>query len=142
MLVSFRVKILRPTAKLPAYAHPGDAGMDLFAPESVTISAHERVIIPMGISFEFPEGYVALIMDKGGPSAKYGLTTLGGVVDAGYRGELMVTMLNTTDTDYTFAPGDKIAQLLIQPVVYAEISEVAALSDHERGEGRFGSTGK
>jgi dUTP pyrophosphatase len=94
----------------------------------------------LGFALEFPEGYGAFVMDKGG-RAQAGLKTLGGVFDAGYRGEYNVQLVNLGSESYTVEPGDKIAQLVLLPVAHAELEEVDELSDTVRGEGRFGSTG-
>lgn len=140
--IDVRVKKLKLEAKLPTYAHPGDAGMDLYAAEATTISAHGRGVVSTGLAFAIPDGYVGLVWDKSGLALKAGITTMAGVLDAGYRGELQVVLHNTTDTDYTFAVGDKVAQLLVQPIVQGLIAEVSDLDDTSRGVGGFGSTGK
>ncbi len=140
--MQLRVKKLDTDARLPLYAHKGDAGMDLFALEETVLLPHTQVSIRTGIAFEIPEGYVGLIWDKSGLSHKHGLKTFGGVVDAGYRGEISVGIMNLSDTPYVFEKGHKIAQMLIQPVVSASIVESDTLSDSSRGEGGFGSTGK
>ena len=133
---------MHPDAKLPTYAHNGDAGFDLYAIESVTIRVSERVLVSTGISMEIPDGYVGLIWDKSGLSMNHGLKNLGGVVDAGYRGEIKAGMVNLSAEDYTITVGHKVAQMLIQKVEHAEITEVTELSDSTRGKGGFGSTGK
>ena len=140
--MEIRVKKLRPDAKLPAFAHPGDAGMDLFAPEEVTLQPGERVKIGTGIAVEIPHGYVGLIWDKSSIAATHCLKHLGGVMDAGYRGEYIVTLINLSTTPYTIEKHHKIAQLLIQKVEHPNIIEAEELSDSSRGAGAFGSTGK
>jgi dUTP pyrophosphatase len=136
------VKKLNPHAKLPTFAHDSDAGMDLYCVEAITINPGERLgQIKTGIAVSIEEGYVGLIWDKSGISQKHGLKTLGGVVDAGYRGEILVGLINISDTAYSFEVGDKIAQLLIQKVEHPEIIEVESLEDTARGTGGFGSTG-
>lgn len=140
--MQIRFKKLHPDAKTPTYGHPGDAGLDLYASETVTIAPGERVRVPTGIAFEIPEGYVALVWDKSGVSTRDGLTVLGGVFDAGYRGEFLITMLNISDTAFTFEKGHKVAQVLIQPIVSADLVEAEDLSDTSRGEGSVGSTGR
>lgn len=127
---------------IPSYAHPGDAGLDLCARETITLKPGERAAIPTGLRFEIPEGYAGLIWDKSGLSIREGLKTLGGVVDAGYRGEVLVGMVNLGSKSYTFLRGHKVAQLLIQKVERVEIIEMEALDKTDRGEGGFGSTGK
>lgn len=140
--MELKVKKLHPDAKIPTYAHHNDAGFDLYAMESVTIPVGVRVLVGTGIAVEIPDGYVGLIWDKSGLSNNHGLKTLGGVMDAGYRGEIKVGLMNLSDEDYTITTGHKVAQMLIQKVEHAEIKEVAELTDTARGHGGFGSTGK
>lgn len=135
------IKKLDPNATLPAFAHPTDAGLDLCALEAIVIPPHTRVQVRTGLAFAIPEGYVGLVWDKSGVSHKGGLKTLGGVIDAGYRGEVMVGLYNTSDQPYTFAAGNKVAQILIQKVEQPEIVEVDELDETTRGTGAFGSTG-
>lgn len=132
---------LTPEAKVPTYAHATDAGMDMYAAAAVTIPAHERVLVSTGIAMAIPEGYVGLIWDKSGIATKRGVTTLAGVVDAGYRGEVQIALYNTTEETVTFAAGEKVAQMVIQPVLQPELIEVDELEQSERGKGGFGSTG-
>ena len=127
---------------MPAYAHEGDAALDLFCLETVTIKPSERVKIRTGVALEFPAGYVALVWDKSGVANNHGLKTLGGVVDSSYRGELLVGLHNFSLEPYTFESGHKVAQLIIQSVVSATVEEVSELSDTARGESGFGSTGR
>lgn len=141
-MLTLKIKKLFPDAVLPSFAHPGDAGMDLFARKNILIKKGERKKIGTGIAIELPHGYVALIWDKSGLATNHGLTNLGGVIDAGYRGEYFVTLLNSGVEDYTIEKGHKIAQLLIQKVEHPTIEEVSELSDSRRGAGGFGSTGK
>ncbi len=136
-----KIKKLKSEAKLPKYAHPGDVGLDLFSMETVTIKPGEHYRLWHGFALEFPSGYAALVKDKSSIS-KSGLHTMGGVFDAGYRGEYNTHLVNLTDKPYTIEVGDKVSQLIIFPVAIAEIEEVEELSDSERGEGGFGSTGK
>lgn len=140
--MELKVKKLHGDAKLPTYAHKSDAGFDLCANESVTIPVGARVIVGTGIAMEIPDGYVGLIWDKSGLSNNHGLKVLGGVVDAGYNGEVRVGIMNLGAEEYTVTAGHKIAQMLIQKVEHAEIKEVTELSDTARGHGGFGSTGK
>ena len=137
-----KVKKLSPEAKVPTYAHPGDAGLDIFSFEKVTIESGERKLLRTAIAVEIPDGFVGLWWDKSGLSNKHGLKILGGVIDAGYRGELMVGLINLSEQSYTVEAGDKITQMLIQKVEAAEIEEVDELSVSSRGEGKFGSTGR
>ena len=139
--MKIKVKKLKPEAKLPSYAHPGDVGLDLYALEGVTIPPGGHARIWHGFALEFSEGYGGIIMDKGSIS-KAGLCHMGGVYDAGYRGEYNTHLVNLSTEPYTFEAGDKVAQLVILPVAIVELEEVEELSDSARGEGRFGSTGK
>ena len=139
--MKLQVKRLTTTAKMPYFAHPEDAGMDLFADESVTIEPGVRVQVKTGIAAAIPDGYVGLVWDKSGLSHRFGLKTLGGVIDAGYRGEVLVGIVNIGDTAHTFQIGDKIAQMLIQKVEHPILEEVTALDETVRGEKGFGSTG-
>lgn len=136
-----KIKKLKESAKLPTYHHPGDVGMDLYSMEKVTVKPGEHYRFWHGFALEFPEGYGAFIMDKGSIS-KAGLHAMGGVFDAGYRGEYNTHLVNLSDKSYTFEEGDKVSQLVIMPVAIAKLKEVKKLSESARGEGRFGSTGK
>jgi dUTP pyrophosphatase len=127
---------------LPKYALQGDAAFDLLASEPVTLKPSERVQVKTGLKMEIPDGYVGFIWDKSGLSHKAGLKTLGGVIDSGYRGEVMVGMINLSDAPYTFERGNKVAQMCIQKKEDVTIVEVEELSETARGEGGFGSTGK
>ncbi|MDR1634930.1 MAG: dUTP diphosphatase [Bifidobacteriaceae bacterium] len=130
---------------LPAYAHPGDAGLDLFsADDAVLAPAGGRVTVATGLRLALPHGFVGLVHPRSGLAAKHGVTVVNapGTVDAGYRGEIKVTLLNTDPvTPFTVHRGDRIAQLLIQRVETAKLIEVERLPGSVRGEGGFGSTG-
>jgi dUTP pyrophosphatase len=139
--MQLEIKKLHPDAKVPTYAHEGDAGMDLYALFPITIPAGERAVVSTGIAMAIPLGHVGLIWDKSGLSNKCGLKVIGGVIDAGYRGEVLVGILNTSKETYTYNVGDKIAQMLIQAVVQPELITVDELDSTTRGAGRFGSTG-
>ena len=132
------------TAPIPAYAHPGDAGADLTTRDAVTLAPGERLTVRTGVRIALPAGYVALIHPRSGLASKHGVTIVNapGTVDAGYRGELMVTLLNTdTRESVEFAAGDRIAQLVIQRVEHARFVPVSSLPGSLRGESGFGSTG-
>ena len=137
-----KVKKLNPDAKTPAYAHPGDAGLDLFSIEDVVIKPGERYAVATGLALELEPGFVSLIWDRSGVALKNGMKTMGGVIEHTYRGEYKIIMFNTSHEDYQIKKGDRIAQLLVQPVITAEVVEVDNLSETARGEGAFGSTGK
>lgn len=137
-----KVKKLDPTAVLPSYAHPGDAGLDMFSNETVKIPPGQVRKIHSGISLEIPKGYVGLVWDKSGLSMNHSIKSLGGVIDAGYRGEITFGMINLGKKAYTFEKGHKVAQMLIQKVEIVKISEAKGLTNTKRGKGGFGSTGK
>ena len=139
--MKIKVKKLKEGAKLPTYAHPGDIGLDLYAMEDKVLAPMEHYRFWHGFALEFPEGYGAIIMDKGSIS-KAGLHHMGGVHDAGYRGEYNTLLVNLGTEPYAFEKGDKVSQLVIMPIVIAELEEADTLSDSSRGEGMFGSTGK
>ena len=127
----------------PTYAQPGDAGADLRAAVDAVIPAMGRLTVRTGVSIALPDGYVGLVHPRSGLSAKHGITVLNapGTVDAGYRGEIAVTLYNSTNEDFVVTKGDRIAQLVIQKVETAEFIEVAELPGSERAAGGFGSTG-
>ncbi len=135
------VKKLFPDALVPLRAHEGDAGVDLFSYENRVLAPGERALISTGISVAVPDGFVFLIKDRSGLAAKHGLTTLAGVVDSGYRGEVKVVLLNTGSKPYSISKGDRIAQALVLPVPDFVVEEVDDLDSSSRGEGGFGSTG-
>lgn len=129
---------------LPVYAHPGDAGADLVAAEDVVLGPGERATVPTGLKIALPAGYVAFVVPRSGLAAKHGLTIVNspGTVDAGYRGEIRVTLLNTDPREsYAIATGDRIAQLIVMALPAVRFVEVDRLPGSERGEGGFGSTG-
>lgn len=139
--MEIKIKKLHPDAQLPKYAHASDAGMDLYAVESVTIPPGEHRLVKTGIAIVFPEGYAALVWDKGGVANKRHLKTVGGVFDAEYRGEYLIGLYNFGAEPQTFCAGDKVTQLLIQKVEHPTIVEVDSLDETARGAGAFGSTG-
>lgn len=140
--MDLEVKRLDARAKLPTYAYASDAGLDLYAVEDTIVPAHGRVMITTGLSVAVPEGYVGLVWDRSSLPAKFGLHILAGVIDSGFRGELKLVVLNTSDQDYKITASDKVAQFLIQPVAHVEVLEVEKLPPSERGQGGFGSSGK
>lgn len=137
-----RVKKVHPEAKLPIYAHPGDVGMDLCTVEEVVVPAGKSARLKSGISVEIPEGYAGLCWDKSGLSMNHRIKVLAGVIDAGFRGEIVMSVINLGQEAYFFKKGDKVMQMLIQKVEVPEIVEVRELSETQRGEKGFGSTGK
>lgn len=140
--MKLQVKTLTADAKLPSFANEHDAGMDLYANQTVTIEAHERAVVSTGIAVAIPVGYVGLVWDKSGMATKYGLTTLAGVIDAGYRGEVLIAIYNTSNQAFVAEAGKKIAQLLIQPILRCTIEKAEELPESERGEKGFGSSGE
>jgi dUTP pyrophosphatase len=129
---------------VPVYAHPGDAGADLVAAEAAHLEPGQRALIGTGVRIALPDGYVAFVVPRSGLSAKHGITVVNspGTVDAGYRGEIKVTLLNTDATEpFDVAPGDRIAQLIVMAVPRANFIPVETLPESVRGEGGFGSTG-
>lgn len=128
----------------PRYAHPGDAGADLVAAEPVRLEPGERALVGTGVRIALPDGYAAFVVPRSGLAAKHGITIVNspGTVDAGYRGEIKVSLLNTDSSSaYDVAVGDRIAQLIIMPVTRANFIPVAELPDSARGADGFGSTG-
>lgn len=139
-----QLKMLDPDLEAPSYAHPGDAGADLRSRVDVVLQPGERKLVPTGVAIALPEGFVALIHPRSGLATKHGLTIVNapGTVDAGYRGEIAVTLLNTDATQsIELGRGDRIAQMVIQRVEYAQFIPVSELSESVRGTGGFGSTG-
>lgn len=136
---------LDPDLPPPSYAHPGDAGADLRARESVTLQpAGGRALVPTGVAVALPPGTAGFIQPRSGLALKHGVTCLNtpGLIDCGYRDELKVLLVNTDPTEpFTIERGDRIAQLVIQRVEAADFIEVADLGDSARGTGGFGSTG-
>jgi dUTP pyrophosphatase len=143
MRVELRVRRLRDDVSVPAYAHPGDAGLDLAAAERTRIEPGARAAVPTGLAVAVPDGWVGLVHPRSGLARRHGLTVANapGTIDAGYRGELVVLLVNLGADPVTVEAGDRIAQLLLQQVGHAEVVEVDTLDDTERGSGGFGSSG-
>jgi len=142
--VEIAVRLLDADLPLPAYAHPGDAGADLVAAEEVTLAPGERRIVRTGVAIALPEGYVGLVHPRSGLAAKLGITVLNapGTVDAGYRGEILVNLVNHDPRNIAhLSRGDRIAQLVVQRVERAAFHLVEELPDSARGAGGHGSTG-
>ncbi len=133
-----------PDLPMPAYSHPGDAGADLYAAVDVRLEPGERVLVPTGIAIALPDGFVALVHPRSGLAAKHGVSIVNtpGTVDAGYRGEIKVLLINhDRSRAVSFRRGDRIAQLVIQRFERASFSEVETLPESTRGSGGYGSTG-
>ena len=143
--MTLRVARLDPRATLPTRAHPGDAGLDLHALEPATLAPGERASIPTGIAVEIEPGHAGLVLPRSGLAARHGISVVNapGLIDAGYRGELRVLLLNTDcSASFELEAGDRIAQLVLIAVVIAEPVEVPQLSETPRGAGGFGSSGR
>ena len=139
-----QIEVLISSGQVPVYSHPGDAGADLFAAEAVELAPGQRATVGTGVSIALPDGYAGFVVPRSGLAARHGITIVNspGTVDAGYRGEIRVTLLNTDTSDgYSVAVGDRIAQLIVQPVTRARFVQVERLPGSERGESGFGSTG-
>jgi dUTP pyrophosphatase len=142
--MSLRVRRLDARAQLPTRAYPGDAGLDLYALEDGVLAPGERASIRTGVAVEIPEGQAGLVLPRSGLAAKYGISVVNapGLIDAGYRGELRVLLLNTDrSAPFEIASGDRIAQLVLVRVETPEVVEVEELALSERGAGGFGSSG-
>jgi dUTP pyrophosphatase len=139
--MKIKIKKLKADAIIPAYAHPGDAGLDLHSVEDYELKPGEKKVFYLGFSLEFPPDYVALVKDRGSMAAA-GIHSIAGVVDASFRGEYMSILINLSNQSYQIKKGDRIAQLLIVPLARAEIEEVEELESTSRGDGHLGSTGK
>ena len=142
--LEIQVQRLDADLPLPAYAHPGDAGADLLTTVDLTLAPGERAMVPTGIAIALPEGYVALVHPRSGLAARHGLSIVNspGTVDAGYRGEIKVMLINHDPVaPIELRRGDRIAQLVIQRVERARFTEVGDLPDSVRGDGGYGSTG-
>ncbi|MFT4220331.1 MAG: dUTP diphosphatase [Microbacterium sp.] len=138
------VDVLIVAPEPPVYAHPGDAGADLVSAESLRIEPGQRALVGTGVRIALPDGHVAFVVPRSGLAAKHGITIVNapGTVDAGYRGEIKVALLNTDAAQpYDVAVGDRIAQLIVMPVPRANFIPVDELPDSARGAGGFGSTG-
>jgi dUTP pyrophosphatase len=144
LTVDVLIRRLDPGVPAPSYAHPGDAGADLAAAADVELAPGERAMVPTGIAIALPDGYAAFVHPRSGLAARLGVTIVNapGTVDAGYRGEIKVTLLNTDIRNTVrLKRGDRIAQLIIQRVERAVFHEVETLPGSARGDGGFGSTG-
>ncbi len=138
-----RVLKLRDDAVAPHYAHPGDAGLDLFACEARILGPGDSAVVKTGIAIELPAGTEGQVRPRSGLAAKHAVTVLNapGTIDEGYRGEVGVILINHGRTPFAIEPGMKIAQLVVKPVCRVDVQEVESLSDTARGAGGFGSTG-
>ncbi|MDA1197425.1 MAG: dUTP diphosphatase [Nanoarchaeota archaeon] len=140
-MVDVSCKKVRDDAMIPNYAHEGDAAFDLHAIEAVLVEPNVQTVVKTGLAFAIPTGYVGLIWDRSGLAVKHGLHTLAGVIDAGYRGEVGIVLINHGTAAFAVEKGMRIAQMLIQTVERVTLTEVENLDETKRGEGGFGSTG-
>jgi dUTP pyrophosphatase len=143
--MELRFALLSEHATLPTRAHEGDAGLDLYASESAHIGPGERWSVGTGVAVELPEGHAGLVLPRSGLAQRHGIALVNapGLIDSGYRGEIRILLLNTDPAEiFQVEAGDRIAQLLITPVVTAEPVESEVLAESARGEGGFGSSGR
>ena len=143
-MIEVAVRRLRDDATLPSQAYDGDAGLDLAACEGVTLAPGERAVVPTGIAIEIPEGYAGFVQPRSGLAARHGITIVNspGLVDSGYRGEVLVVLLNTDREEaFTVEQGMRIAQLVVQRVPEVALTEVESLAESARGARGHGSSG-
>lgn len=143
-MTTLPVRLLHPDARLPRYSHPGDAGADLCSVEACVLAPGERRLIGTGIAIALPEGTVGFVTPRSGLAARHGITIVNapGTVDAGYRGEIRICLMNTDPLEeFTVNVGDRIAQLVVLPITRPEVVEVSDLDETARGTGGHGSTG-
>jgi dUTP pyrophosphatase len=140
--ITVKFQKLHPEAQVPTYAHLGDAGADVYSVVEIAIAPMQRAAIPIGLAVEIPLGYELQVRPKSGLALKHGIAVLNspGTIDAGYRGEIQIIVINLGAEPYTFAKGQKVAQLVLKPVTLANYVE-EGLSNSDRGIGGFGSTG-
>ena len=141
--MTIRFKRTHPDAVLPVYAHPGDAGMDVCACEAAAVAPGAWALVRTGLVMELPEGYEVQVRPRSGLALKHGISLLNtpGTIDAGYRGEIGIILINLGQEPFQVTPGMRIAQMVVAPVLHATIEEAAAVSETVRGTGGFGSTG-
>jgi dUTP pyrophosphatase len=142
-MMMLKVKRLSATAVLPAYAHPGDAGLDLYSAVSASIEPGARQLIGTGISIELPPNTEGNVRPRSGLALKHGISVLNapGTIDCGYRGEVGVILINHGTARFDIEPGMKIAQFVVAPCLSVDVQETTDLADSSRGQGGFGSTG-
>ncbi|MBI4149822.1 dUTP diphosphatase [Candidatus Woesearchaeota archaeon] len=139
--MKLHVQRMDKSIELPNYARDHDAAFDLRAAENCILKPLQHTMVKTGLKMSIPQDHVGLIWDRSGLAAKHAITTMAGVIDAGYRGEICVVMINLGKDDFKIEKGMRIAQMLIQPVLHVPIEEVEELDETLRGEGGFGSTG-
>ena len=143
-MINVKYVLTHPNARVPKKAHDDDAGFDLFAVEDYVLQPQEYARIPTGLRIELPRGTEAQVRPRSGLAANHGVTVLNtpGTIDAGYRGEVMVIMINHGKEPFPITPGLRIAQMVIKPIYEVSLTEVTVLEESERGSGGFGSSGK
>lgn len=142
--VHVSIKILSRDAQIPHMAYNGDAGVDLRSVERIVLEPQERAMVPTGLAIALPEGYAGFVLPRSGLAAKHGISIVNapGLIDSNYRGELKVILLNTDpDKSFTIEIGDRIAQLIVMPVPTINFEQVEELTESQRGESGFGSSG-
>jgi dUTP pyrophosphatase len=145
LAVQLRVAKLKDEATIPTRAHAEDAGLDLYACEAAHLGPGERWSVGTGVAVEIPEGHAGLVLPRSGLARDHGISLVNGpgLIDAGYRGEVRVLLLNTDPAEvFRLQPGERVAQLVIAPIALAEAVEVESLSESARGDGGFGSSGR
>lgn len=142
--MTLKFKRIHPDAVLPAYAHPSDAGMDIRSVADMMVPARGRALVPTGLVVLLPPLYEAQVRPRSGLALKHGITVLNtpGTIDSGYRGEIGVILFNSSDVDFQIKKGDRVAQVVIAPVIQPVIEEAQEIDETDRGAGGFGSTGK
>jgi len=144
-MIEIQIKLLDNDLPMPRYSHEGDAGLDLPSRIDFVLEPGERAMIPTGIAVAIPRGYAGFVLPRSGLAARHGIALVNapGLVDAGYRGEMAIVMINTDKHEsFQIKRGDRIAQLVIQKVVEATTLQVGELDSTSRGDGGFGSTGR
>ncbi|HZX44465.1 MAG TPA: dUTP diphosphatase [Candidatus Nanoarchaeia archaeon] len=142
-MLDVKIQRIKDNAAIPKYAHPGDAGVDLFSTEEYLLKPGQRVLVSTGIKIAVPDGYEAQVRPRSGLALKYGISVCNtpGTVDSGYRGEVGCIVINLGNEDFKIEKGSKIAQMVFNKIEHAEFEEVTELDATKRGEGGFGSTG-
>ena len=142
-MIEIKIQRVRPHAIVPDYAHPGDAGVDLYAADKHTLQPGQRVLAPTGIAMAIPDGLEGQVRPKSGLALRHGLSIVNtpGTVDSGYRGEIGVILVNYGQEPVEIHRGQKIAQMVFAPIVRARLDVVDSLDQTVRGAGGFGSTG-
>lgn len=139
--MNLKIKKLQPNAILPKYQRVGDAALDLYAAEDKLLKPGIVNTVETGVAMEIPDGYVGNVRDRGGLAAKHAIHTLAGIFDSNYRGDITIVIINLGKKDYQIKKGERIAQMMIHKVEEIEVEEVKELSEANRGDNRFGSSG-